>query len=843
VALPGSHGLPAVPPAAGLAVTLLAGTAAGVMLRVEDVPASIAVVVAVAGALSAAVFAWRRPPWRAAILAGLIGLAPGLVLGARAARAALAPDLAALAGDEAVVVEGVLRDDAVPGDFGIACTLDVDRAERAGAWTPVAGGVRLTIAGVDAPAARHAWRAGRRLRVSATMRRPLAYRNFGTADQELRLAWRGVRLFGTVKSAALVEVVGLGSWTAEAAASARAWTRRTVTAAIGPADPQAAAIVLAVLIGDRAGLAPDVETRMQRAGTYHVLAISGGNIAVLAAIVLAAVGRVGLAPRPRAVVVLGVLAAYAAAIVGGPSVARATLAAAVYLAARALDLRTPALNAVAVTVAALIAVTPLAVVDVAFWLTVLASLAILLQADRFARAIEQPILPRLPPWGAPIVRGASLLAGATLAAEGTVGPITAYAFGQATLAGLLLNFAAVPLMSVVQCAGLAILAGAAVHPSVAAAPALVARLAANGIVWSAGLVDVFPWTAWRLLPPPFWIVGVAVAAWALMWQRGGAGPRRTAAAIWAASVMTIASGRAPALPASADALLRDRPCEAPDLPEDQPWLRVVVLDVGQGDATLVRFPDGTAWLVDAGGTQAGSRFDVGSRVVAPALRAQGVRALDALILSHPDVDHIGGAAGLMPLVRPARVFEGVPVPGLAVLEGVRHAAIDAGATWGTLTAGADVAIGDAVVRVLPPPGPDRTRRAPRNDDSIVLEIRLRDVAIVLPGDASAAVEPSIAAALAPARLRALEAGHHGSRTSSSPPFLDAVDPVVVIASAGRANRYGHPHPAVVARVQARGVPFYRTDRDGAVAIDTDGRWLRVSTCLGGTLWRDSAQAR
>ena len=100
--------------------------------------------------------------------------------------------------------------------------------------------------------------------------------------------------------------------------------------------------MLAVLIGDRAGLSPDIEARMQRAGTYHVLAISGGNIAVLAAIVLAIVGRLGLAPRPRAVVVLGVLALYAAAVVGGASVARATLAAAVYLSARALDLRTPA---------------------------------------------------------------------------------------------------------------------------------------------------------------------------------------------------------------------------------------------------------------------------------------------------------------------------------------------------------------------------------------------------------------------------------------------------------------------------------------------------------------------
>ena len=149
------------------------------------------------------------------------------------------------------------------------------------------GGVRLTIAGVDAPAAGTPGGPGRLLRVTATLRRPLPYRNFGTPDQELRLAWRGIRVFGAVKSAALVEVLARGSPLAEATAAARAWARRTVAAAIGPDDPQAAAIVLAVLIGDRAGLSPDIEARLQRAGTYHVLAISGGNIAVLAAIVLA----------------------------------------------------------------------------------------------------------------------------------------------------------------------------------------------------------------------------------------------------------------------------------------------------------------------------------------------------------------------------------------------------------------------------------------------------------------------------------------------------------------------------------------------------------------------------
>jgi competence protein ComEC len=839
----------AVPIAVFLAVGLVVGATVGVAWRIESASAVVLTLVAVMAIGGGAMVVRAGAMHAAGAAAGIIGLLAGASLAVRAAQAALAPDLATLAGEDPIVVEGVLRDDAVVSEFGVVCTMDVRRVERDRVWLPMSGGVRLTIGGVDAPIARHGWRAGRLLRATATLRRPLPYRNFGTPDQEVRLAWRGVRVFGAVKSAALVEVLARGSPIAETAATVRAWARRTVATAIGPDDPLATAIVLAVLIGDRAGLSPDVEARMQRAGTYHVLAISGGNIAVLASIVLALVGRVGLAPRPRAIVVLGVLACYAAAVVGGASVARATLAAAVYLSARALDLRTPAVNAVGVTVALLVIAWPLAVVDVGFWLTILASMAILSHAAPCARWLTRWLpaaLPRPVVW---LAEAVALLVGATIAAEGAVGPITAYAFGQATIAGLVLNFAAVPLMTLVQGAGLALLAGAAVHPAVAAVPAAVARWSAAGIVGSAGLVDLAPWTAWTLSPPPLWLAVAAVAAWWAMW-RPPRRPWRRAVAVsaWIAGVAAIGLGGAGVVAAPEvtlfDAARRDAPCRLPALPTDA-WLRVVALDVGQGDATLIRFPDARTWLIDAGGTLAGSRFDVGTRVVAPALRAQGIRALDALLLTHADADHVGGAAGLIALVPPARVWEGVPVAGLPVLDVVRRAAAAAGAEWSTVAAGRRARVGGVDVRVLHPPEPDWERRRSRNDDSVVLEVRIGAVSLILPGDVGPAVEATLGAALAPSALRVLKAAHHGSRLSSTPAFLDAVHPAIVVASAGRANRHGHPDPAVVARVRERGAALYRTDRDGAIAMDTDGRWLRVTTCSGeqATFDASSTQAR
>jgi competence protein ComEC len=844
LALPGgvSEAPRPLPTAAVAAVALVAGAAAGVMLRVDAIGAIAAAPALGVVTATAAVWARRRRAHRLAILVAVLSLGSGLVLGVRAAAAARAPALAAFAGDEPVELEGVLREDAVRAPFGVACPLAVARVARRGAWQPVAGGVWLTIGGDDAAAAATAWRAGRTVRLTATLRRPQPYRNFGTPDEETRLAWRGVRLFGSVKSARLVDVVARGSWLDEAAASTRAWARRAVTEAL-PEDPLAAAIVLAVLIGDRAGLPAEVEARLQRAGTYHVLAISGGNIAVLAALVLAAVGRLGLSPRARALAVLAVLAGYAAAVVGGASVARATLAAAVYLCARALDLRTPALNAVAVTVVVLVGVHPLAIVDVGFWLTTLASLAILVHAERLAVAMCRALPAATPPPLAWLGRQAALLAAATLAAEAAVGPVTAYTFGQATLAGLGLNFIAVPLMTVVQCAGFAILATAAMHTGLAALPAAVAAAAANGIVSSAALVDALPWLAWTLVPPPLWLTAAAVLSAALAAHRGAPRSLRRAAGLaWVAALVAIASGRAPGLPEAVQEARRDRPCVAPPLPDAETWLRLVALDVGQGDATVVRFPGGSTWLVDAGGTL-GGRFDIGGRIVAPALRALGVRRLAALLLTHADVDHVGGAAGLIPLLTPAHVWEGIPVEGLALLDGIRRTAQAAGAEWGAVAAGRQAIVGGVDVRVLHPPAPDWARRRPRNDDSVVLELRLRDVSLILPGDAGPAVEAALAPALGPAAIRVLKAGHHGSRTSSTPVFLDAAAPAVVLASAGRANRHGHPDPAVIDRVLARGGAFYRTDRDGAIAVDTDGRTVRVATCAGGIRTFGGRQAR
>jgi competence protein ComEC len=144
-----------------------------------------------------------------------------------------------------------------------------------------------------------------------------------------------------------------------------------------------------------------------------------------------------------------------------------------------------------------------------------------------------------------------------------------------------------------------------------------------------------------------------------------------------------------------------------------------------------------------------------------------------------------------------------------------------------LTAGSELTYGPARIRVLNPPSPDWERRRVRNDDSLVMEVIFGDVAILLTGDAGAEVEQQIVHRLTPARVRILKVGHHGSRTSTSKVLIDAWKPQIAIVSCGRGNRFGHPAAEVIQRLEAAGARIYRTDRDGQVTADTDGKTFDI----------------
>jgi competence protein ComEC len=699
----------------------------------------------------------------------------------------------------------LVEDGALQDDFAILRALVV--AVRFGSeWQPTRGGVTFSVGGRPSLDQIVQWRAGRTIETFATFRRPSRYLNDGVPDFERQLALDGTTLFGSIKSGRLVEVTSVGSFMQETAGHVRLHVRRSIEQWVAPHSNLSAAILTAVLIGDRTALPDEVRLRLQAAGTYHVIAISGGNIAILAALVLGMLLVCGVTGHVAALVTIVVLVAYAQIVNGGASVWRATLMAVLYFGARMLDHRTPAWNAVAVAGAVALCARPLDVRDVGFMLTFGATVA-LLEAGR--RTTAMPSRYRAVRW---VI--ASLAA--SMAVEAALLPVSAWAFSRVTSAGLVLNLVAVPVMGLVQICGICVSLLSGIE-LIARPAGWIGHMAAVVLVDSARLVDAVPWLTMRVPPPPVALVLTYYAALgAALWMRGI--PRFGCVVVAGAAAAGMVTGQ---------------PAGWLTAVPDSRSLRVTAFDVGQGDATLLEFPDRSTLLVDAGGVPfGGTAFDVGSRVLSPALWNRGLRRVDTLLLTHGDPDHIGGAPAIVDDFSPSEVWEGIPVVHHRALQALLGQARESNARVAAKLAGDVFTVGAARIRVLHPQAPGWERQRVRNDDSVVLEVRYGDVAIVLLGDVGAATERTILPQLTPARLRILKVAHHGSRTSTSPELLEGWQPQIAVISCGRGNTFGHPAPEVLRRLESIGAAIYRTDLDGQITIDTDGMNVRVRTYVG-----------
>jgi competence protein ComEC len=798
-----------------LAIACDAGTAAGVFLEPNTIALThwAAAILVLASFLAAARAKWGVARWALAL-----AFVPVCTLIASAANArAMHPPLRQFLEDRLggfamdsldldrqetpLEIEGRLMADAYATGAGAALRVQVERVSAGGCLEAAQGGVSVTVLGSMTAGALDEWRAGRTVRATAVLRRPARYLDTGVPDLERMLARRGISLVGTAKSAALVRVTSRGSWIDETAAAIRASVRRAINRHVGSRDAQSAAIAVAILIGDRGALDPLIEQRLQEAGTYHVIAISGGNIAILAGLVLGTMWIVRVRGGWAAGAAIVLLAAYAYIAGGGPSVIRATVMAAIYLALRVIDQRTAPRHALAVTLVAVLIASPLSIADAGLWLTFGATAAIVAGASLVT-------LPQQVWLQAPL---ALLLA--SLSAEIVLIPIVAFVFQRVTLAGLAVNFAAIPSMAVVQVAAMITAAADALGVNtIADSAGWATHVGVQGLVDSARLVDMAPWLTWRV-PSPAVAVSAAyyaclIAAWLL---------RKWVAPAVAAGMLLIWIVVAP-------------PTLARHLGDGS--LRLTLMDVGQGDAMLITLPSGKTLMVDTGGASLHGGFDVGDRVLGPALRARGIGRLDYLAITHGDPDHIGGALSLVRDFSPAEVWYGTyvnqhgPSMELQSLAGQKRAA------WRWLQAGDRVDVGGVELRVHHPGVADWQRQKVRNDDSLVIELRYGQVSMLLTGDIGREVEHGLLPALELLPIVVLKSAHHGSGTSSSEEFINKIRPRVVLISCGRANPYGHPVPQVIKRYEAVHSAVFRTDRDGQIEIQTDGHKVIATTFTG-----------
>ncbi len=555
-------------------------------------------------------------------------------------------------------------------------------------------------------------------------------------------------------------------------------------------EPEAG-LAAGILIGLRDRVDRGVATAFTTAGVSHVVAISGWNIAIVAAAVAAFGGRFGR--RRRSVITAIAITAYIAFAGASPSVLRAGAMAGVVLLARESGRAGRAAAALGWAAALLLLVDPRLIADAGFQLSTLATAGLVAWATPMTDRLERWTGGRLPRW-----LGESL--GVSLAAQAATLPVVLATFGRLAVVAPAVNLVVVPLVAPAMAAGLVALVGAALVA--AGGPSAIGiALAAPG--WVAlrsiiGIVDVAAALPMASIPfdPPVGLglaVGsTALAATAVAWRRRrrptGNRPSsdrsRDAPRAARSMPMRIATGALIVAVAVVGGVAASRPAGV---------ARVTVLDVGQGDAILIEGSRGGRLLIDGGPDPDRLLVELDRRIPA------WDRRIDALVLSHPHEDHVAGLALLLDRYRIGRVFEpGMRGPGPGYAAWLERLGRRDGALRLSLAAGDRLAVDEIGLRVLWPirgqvPAEPPDTGTGINNVSVVMLGTVGERRFLLAGDVEEEVDPSLlAAGLPPVDL--LKVAHHGSRTATTDAFVAAVRPRVAIASAGHRQPVRAPGP-------------------------------------------------
>ena len=642
------------------------------------------------------------------------------------------------------------------------------------------------------------------LQASARIGPARSFRNPGAFDYGAYLGARGISLVGTVKSARLVEIdAGRRSVLAGFLPGARGAIVRALDRAGQAEEGSTVPLLRALLVGVREELPAGFEESMVRAGVYHIIALSGFNVALLAGLVAGLLRLVHAPPWSRRLLLGAVVLAYWAVACRSGSMSRATLMALLPIVGAGFGRRVSAIGSMASSLVILLAAGPGWIDDAGFQLSFAATFGILVvppprdgppasTAGRHAGIVARSSGAVLRGLVASLRVSAAALAGTSL--------LSARHFQALTPVALAANLFAVPLAALLLLLGIgAALVETAWHRGAACLIAACGALT-QGLERLCTLAAQVPWGSLYVVPPPWLVVVSGLVALAGFGSGRRACRRAAMAFLLGAIALTALRGRAP--------LSTGR-------------LEVTILDVGQGDAIVVRFPDGATMLVDAGGF-ARSSFDVGARVVAPALRAMGILRLDVLAITHAHRDHLGGAVSIVRQMRPEAIWLGrMPRddPSVGVL--LRLAA-RLGIRVLQPRGGVRTRIGGSDVEVHNPGRGAGAEPGVSNDDSLVLRLGLGARHALLTGDLERDGEAALIRAGRDLEAELLKVPHHGSRTSSTGEFLSRVRPRMAAISVGASNPWGHPDGGLVERLESEGIVVRRTDRDGAVLFATDG---------------------
>jgi len=605
-------------------------------------------------------------------------------------------------------------------------------------------------------------------------------------------------------------------------------------------EPEAG-LAAGVLIGLRDRVDRDLAADFTTAGASHVVAISGWNIAIVASTLGALAG--GLRRRRRAALTAAAIVLYVAFVGPSPSVVRAGVMAGVALLARELGRPGTAAVALGWAVTGLLLLDPGYVDDAGFRLSVLATAGILAWGSSLTARLAGPAPGRPRRWLAEIL-------GVSLAAQGATTPIVLLDFGRLSLVAPAVNLIVVPLVPPAMAAGaialvVGLLAGLGMPgivatlvglPAWAIYAAMVATVRTGASLPLASLQLDSPWDLVAALVSLVAILAIArwgdraLGAAQRAWHPASGHPPAVRVITGTASGRRRERGHGTSRAVRLAALILAGSTIAFGVVlahRSDGLVHVTVLDVGQGDGILVEGERGGRLVIDGGPDPARLLVALDERL------PPWDRRIDILVLTHPHEDHVAGLPAILTRYRVGRVYEpGMRGPGPGY-QAWAAAFAQGGPPRGRLSTGDQLRLDGIVFHVLWPDA-NRVPDLPAdggtaiNNVSIVLLGEVGPQRFLLAGDIEEGVDPVLLQRGLP-RVDLLKVAHHGSRTSSTPAFLAAVQPTVAVVSSGAGNPYGHPAPATIDRLHAAARSTYRTDTDGTVEVTFDGAILRVKT--------------
>lgn len=588
-----------------------------------------------------------------------------------------------------------------------------------------------------------------------------------------------------------------------------------------------AALARALLIADQDGIDPIVRDRFADAGLIHILSISGLHVALIAGALTVIASALRLPRGPAAIFSLLLVLLYVLALGAPPPAVRSTI----MLATSTLvsRLQRPVHPWTALALGAVVPTwRPDVVLDLGWQLSV-SGMASLVAARAIMSRVRHssPALPKardsawrkrskrlqravvawlkgLDGWRWTLAR--ELFTG-TIASLVTA-PIVAWYFGRISIIAPISNIAASPVIAFLQPALFLALVLAPWHAAAKlAADACIAPLTALDMI--AARSASVPYAALHVAPTLVSAAALGIATAAIV--RSTAARRPSRYVIAAIGAVCVAMWW-------------------PTFSRDSGEVELHMMDVGQGDAIAIRTPKGRWILLDAGRSWNGG--DAGRRVVVPYVRRLG-GDIAAFILSHPHDDHVGGAASVVKALHPATWWEPAYVGTSPTYRSALVAVQEQHIPWHRAHPGDTLRIDGVLIRALAPDSAWTVAQTDPNLASVVVMVEYKNVRWLFTGDAEIEEEEWLVNRWGGAlHSSVLKAGHHGSKTSSSSAFLDAVNPTVALVSVGADNTYGHPSSSVMAEFERRGIQVLRTDRDGPIVVRSDGMRQQIETHAG-----------